>query len=155
MQSDKKDKRVNVELIDFDDYVYYYENKPYTGVAIELYPDDKLRSELSFYCGLPDGVWRDWYESGQLSGEDNYKLGLHHGLHQEWYPDGQLKTEQNFEYGICVWMRSWNEHNELIEEYKIDPGSDEFKELERMRIDKDKYFSSLLEKHRCSNYIEN
>lgn len=149
MDQSRPKKRIDIEDIDFDDYVYYYEGKPYTGVAYELDGDGELRSELTFFCGLPEGRWCDYYENGNLCGEDFYKLGLSHGQNREWHPDGTLKKEKWFEYGICTSAKEWDADGNLITDFKIDPGCDEYKQLEKRRLTVEEDTKSILAKLGC------
>jgi antitoxin component YwqK of YwqJK toxin-antitoxin module len=149
MGQSKSTKRIDIEDIDFDDYIYYYEGKPYTGVAYELDGDGKLRSELTFFCGLPDGRWCDYYENGKLSGEDFYKLGQSHGQNREWYPEGTLKKEKVFEFGICTIKKKWDANGKLIENFKIDRNCDDYIRLENRRLTVEEDTISVLNKLGC------
>lgn len=149
MDQGKSTKRIDIEDIDFDDYVYYYEGKPYTGVAYELDDEGRLRSELTFFCGLPDGRWCDYYENGNLSGEDFYKLGQSHGQTREWYPDGTIKKEKVFEFGICTIKKKWNPDGTLIESFKIDPSCDDYIQLEKRRLTVEEDINSILKRLGC------
>jgi antitoxin component YwqK of YwqJK toxin-antitoxin module len=149
MGQSKSTKRIDIEDIDFDDYIYYYEGKPYTGHAFELDDDGKLRSELTFFCGLPDGRWCDYYQNGNLSGEDYYKLGQSHGQNREWFPDGALKSEKVFEYGICTIEKQWDADGNLIEDFKIDPSCDDYVQLEKRRLTEKEDTNSILNRLGC------
>jgi antitoxin component YwqK of YwqJK toxin-antitoxin module len=150
MGQSRQHKRIDIDDIDFDDYIYYYEGIPYTGVAYELDDNGRLRSELTFFCGLPDGRWCDYYENGNLSGEDFYRLGLSHGQNKEWHPNGVLKKENCFEYGICTRERKWDADGNLITDSKIDPGCDEYEQLAKRRLTAEEDTKSVLAKLGCN-----
>jgi antitoxin component YwqK of YwqJK toxin-antitoxin module len=61
--------RVNEDLFDFDDDVRLYEGKPFTGIAFGEYPNSKLKRELPYKDGFPEGLCREWHSNGQLERE--------------------------------------------------------------------------------------
>jgi antitoxin component YwqK of YwqJK toxin-antitoxin module len=116
-----------------DDQIYRYQGKPFTGVAYELRQDGTLWGEQTFARGVLDGASRSWYPNQQLQHETNYKLAWAHGWKKEWYPDGKTKSAKLFELGVCVERKCWDGAGALIEDYKIDPASNDFATLEQKR----------------------
>jgi|SaaInlV_120m_DNA_3_1039746.scaffolds.fasta_scaffold26527_2 antitoxin component YwqK of YwqJK toxin-antitoxin module len=75
-------------LIDKGDEFFYYEDKPFTGVAFDVYPNGQLHSEFNFKNGKADGLAKYWYENGQLAELYTFKNGVRDGLFQIWTEDG-------------------------------------------------------------------
>ena len=63
----------------------YFEEKPFTGVA----------------------VWK--YENGQKRQEQNWKDGKLDGLATRWHENGQKKDEYTYKEGEVVSIKEWNE----------------------------------------------
>lgn len=127
-------RRVPVGDLDFgDDYVVYEKGKPFTGVAYDTRPNGSLWSEVTYGCGLRHGVSRSWHDNGQLMSQDHYKLARADGLSEEWHHNGRHKLRRLYELANIVEEQEWDEAGKLIRDYHIDPGSDEYRRLERDR----------------------
>ena len=86
---------VNFKNLVERDGVFYLENteKPYTGIAFELYKSGLKKKEKSFKNGKEDGLWTFWYLDGRKKEEGIYKNGKEDGLWTFWYLDGRKKEE--------------------------------------------------------------
>lgn len=83
--------RVDFEELDFgEDQLVVWKDQPFTGVAVELFPDGKPCSEVPFLNGLRHGVLRAWYPSGQLKEEKHLWYGGLHGYARVWNEQGGL-----------------------------------------------------------------
>jgi antitoxin component YwqK of YwqJK toxin-antitoxin module len=130
---EKEMTRVDLQRLEVDDYTYYLDGRPFTGVGYENRPDGTLWGEQAFSIGLPDGPSRTWYENGQLKSETNYKLALADGSSREWYSSGQLKSQTLLELGIALERRKWDETGAVTEQWRIREDSDDFRELQKRR----------------------
>ena len=102
----------------------YFEGKPFTGVAFDVYSNGELRYEKGYKDSKRNGLSRSWYEeNGQLEYEINHKDGELDGLYRNWYENGQLDFEYNYkdgkEDGLC---KGWYENGELSYEYNYKDG---------------------------------
>ena len=102
----------------------YYGPRPFSGVAIERFPDGspykqthyeqglrdgmaeeyaltgKLRARWKFRRGEKDGHQEGWYIEGPKRFEANFKQGLLHGEQTEWHLNGQLFQRRVFAEGV-------------------------------------------------------
>ena len=77
----------------------YFEGKPFTGVAYNLYSNGQLWYEAGYKDGKTDGLQKGWFKNGQLKYEQNVKMSLYDGLWKEWDVNGRLESERNFKNG--------------------------------------------------------
>lgn len=117
--------RVHLDELDFgDEQLMVWKGKPFTGVAIEYFPDGKLQSEVPHIDGLEHGLKRAWYPSGQLRKEANLWYGSLHGHLREWDEQGRLISEMIGELGVGVAERRWDEQGRLVKDWHIGPTDD-------------------------------
>ncbi len=141
-----EESRVNIDLLEWEDYIVYYQNKPFNGIAYELRPDNSLWSEITYKMGLENGLSREWYDNGLLQSESNSKLGIYDGVSKEWYSNGKLKSEKFFELGYCITVKEWDEKGYLINESQIDKNSNNYKMLLSSRKHEPQRVIKILEK---------
>jgi hypothetical protein len=82
--------------------IYLLGEAPFSGFAIETFPDGSLQTQMSLTRGQLDGVTRRWHPSRQLESEKSFRDGRPHGRHQEWQADGTLKAESTWNAGACI-----------------------------------------------------
>jgi antitoxin component YwqK of YwqJK toxin-antitoxin module len=80
--------------------IYLLGNTPFSGFAIETFPDGSLQTQVALMRGLQDGVTRRWHPNGQLESEQHFRNGKPHGWHRKWEPDGTLEAEFAWSAGI-------------------------------------------------------
>jgi antitoxin component YwqK of YwqJK toxin-antitoxin module len=80
-------------------------------------------SEVRFKHGVPDGLWRTWWENGKLKSEGGYRAGEMHGRWRTWFEDGAPQTEQLFVSGRPegLW-KHWYMNGELVTEGAYERG---------------------------------
>lgn len=104
--------------------VLLLDNSPYSGLVIEFYPNNIVKSKSEYYLGRRHGYYSGWYPNGNKwfdrfysygikTGshigwfEDNQQMfayefntkGMYHGAVKDWYNNGQLAKHFNFENG--------------------------------------------------------
>jgi hypothetical protein len=114
--------RVDFEELDLgDDQLIVWKGQPFTGIAVEVFPDGTLRGEVPHLEGVRHGWVREWYLSGQLKYEANLWHGGVHGYMREWDEQGRLITEMIGELGIRIAEKRWDEQGRLIRDWHIGP----------------------------------
>jgi antitoxin component YwqK of YwqJK toxin-antitoxin module len=112
------------QLTRADGGAYFFDGIPFSGFAIETFPDGKLQTQMSLMHGLQDGVTRRWHSNGQLESEQSFRNGIARGKHHQWHPDGILKAESTWNAGECVHARQFDEQGRPILEMHGRPRGD-------------------------------
>ena len=109
-------KDLKSEIIKGKPTIYKFEDKRFTGMARDHYPEEGLTLEYHIEDGLITRQlgWKDsgvkerdyqyrkgvlngtvigYYDNGQKYFEEIYIDGLHHGIQYSWYSDGSLRTK--------------------------------------------------------------
>jgi antitoxin component YwqK of YwqJK toxin-antitoxin module len=94
--------------------VLFYREKPFTGIIIDKYPNNRLAFKNVFQNGLMEGKQEKWYPDGSkmevLFYKENRKSGEHHG----WWENGQMKFEYFIENDIPIKThREWYSSGQL------------------------------------------
>jgi antitoxin component YwqK of YwqJK toxin-antitoxin module len=84
------------------DGLRYFEEKPFTGVAVWKHENGLKRSESIWKDGKRDGLSTGWHKNRQKHFEAIYKDGKMHGLHTIWYENGQKSGESTHKDGNLV-----------------------------------------------------
>jgi antitoxin component YwqK of YwqJK toxin-antitoxin module len=133
-----------LEQLAYDDGVYRWQGRLFTGAAVEKSEDGTVIGESQYKHGVRDGPTRVWYENGKLKSEAHYKMGRANGLKQEWFPDGRLKVLKRIELGTLVEEEEWDRQGNLIKSFHIDEKGPQFKLLEKERMDENHRVRRLL-----------
>ena len=115
--------RVNYDDLEADpewiwESFYYFNGKPFTGVAYETFPDGQLWSEVEYVDGRAEGKCREWYLSGDLKYEGYDGASKRYTWYFEWFEDGTRKEEKVLEWHKLIKHNIWNESGELISSYE-------------------------------------
>ena len=70
--------------------IYLYKDKPFTGVAIERYPNGMLQRAVTFVKGKQNGPMLMWYPDGSPQMSANYVNGYLQGRFLGWYNNGSV-----------------------------------------------------------------
>src|SRR5215467_12546606 len=127
-------KPVPQDSLDYPgDGYYYLDDEPFTGVAVSLYKDGSVKSEIEYKQGLKWGLERHWFASSKLEAETEMQRGVVHGKERVWYADGQLKEEGEYEHGVTLKRKEWNEKGELVDDYELKETDPDYSLLQRLR----------------------
>lgn len=113
--------------VDFDDLdvgenqLIVWKDRPFTGIAVEFFPDGKPCSEVPHLNGLRHGLLRAWHPSGQLREEKSLWYGGLHGYKRIWDERGRIISEVLGELGIGIAEKRWDEQGRLIMDWHIGP----------------------------------
>jgi len=72
------------------DEIYFYKHKPFTGVAIERYPNGVLQRAVTFAQGKQNGQMLMWYPDGSPQMSAYYVNGYLQGRFLGWYLNGSV-----------------------------------------------------------------
>jgi hypothetical protein len=89
-------KEVPRKSLKWDEGVYFYEGAPFTGVALEAYPDGKKKQRWSIRNGKWHGLVEEWYPTGVQSVATQFQDGVRHGESTYWNPDGTVQKKQQW-----------------------------------------------------------
>jgi antitoxin component YwqK of YwqJK toxin-antitoxin module len=158
--TDFKDFNIDISLIPNDTInsndkklslvngIYWYNNKKYAGIIIELYPNGNLKKQFSVYQGMLHGMYRSFYENKMpweiRSYKNNLSTGKHfgywpitgnpkfeysyyeekmEGLQKKWYPNGRpylsLRYANDHEEGL---QQGWRDNGKLFLNYEAKDG---------------------------------
>lgn len=131
----KRGHRILLDNLDYhdNDRRYYLDNKPFTGVAITLNKDGKLKSEVTYREGLPWGPTKEWYRTGQPMVDSTLLMGQLHGRAREWHANGQLAEDGEYEYGLTLWEKKWDENGRIINDYQMRESDPDYQTLQHYR----------------------
>jgi len=73
--------------------------EPFTGRAVQKFPDGTLEADASFMNGREDGTQRYWYPNGKVREEAQWLEGQRHGIHRLWSPQGKLVLMERHKRG--------------------------------------------------------
>ena len=92
-------------------------NKPYSGDAVEFWPNGQKKEEATYKDGKLDGLETQWYESGQKVYEVTYKDGEEDGLEVWWHENGHKNIESKYQKGKLVEgsEKCWNNKGEPVD----------------------------------------
>lgn len=126
--------RVDFEELDLgDEQLIVWKGQPFTGIAIEFFPNGRLQSEVPHLNGVRHGLVRAWHPSGQLREETMLWQGGLHGYSREWDEQGHLVSEVLGELGIGVAEKEWDGQGRLLKDWHIGPGDDLYELLQIKR----------------------
>jgi len=75
---------------------------PFTGMALENFPDDTPRAEAYFLNGQKDGMERLWYPNGKLKEEGQWFNNRANGLMRSWDQDGKISKAVRYKNGELI-----------------------------------------------------
>lgn len=122
-----------LELVVRDGYYLFWKGQPFTGFALERFPDGTLQSEVYHVDGIEHGPSRQWYPWGKLMEEKNLWNGGLHGYERTWDEQGRLISERIGEFGIAISEKRWNEQGRLMKDWHITPTDSLYEEWQLRR----------------------
>ena len=126
---------VDLEKLERRDGFRYFEGKPFTGVAVQKYPNGQKEYEGTYKDGKLNGLWTKWYENGQKKEETTFKDGnlvtatvwkpngekcpdtnvVNGNGIMCWYHDnGQKRGEATFKDGKLISAKQWDKDGNLV-----------------------------------------
>jgi antitoxin component YwqK of YwqJK toxin-antitoxin module len=93
------EQRINVTGLSNTGGIFYYNGKPFTGVAFDMYDEKNIKEEINYKDGKVDGRWVSYYQNGQIQGEIIFKDGKVDGRFVSYCENGVKKEETNYKDG--------------------------------------------------------
>lgn len=81
--------------------LYFYNNEPFTGIALSYYPTQKMASAISMLKGKKHGLYKKWFDDGNISFWSEYKNGKRHGTTKTWWRNKVLRSELSYQNGVA------------------------------------------------------
>lgn len=121
---------IEIDELDGDelDDLFYYQEKPFTGTAIEKDKNGTVVLENNYFDGFEHGPSFEYSSSGQILSQKFCVRGVLNGYQKEWAISGDLIKESYYELGALVY-----EHD-LKNDKVIDKRSDKL--LNKYRLNK-------------------
>jgi antitoxin component YwqK of YwqJK toxin-antitoxin module len=135
---------VDSDQLRFQGDLWYFKEKPFTGVAVRKHENGKKESEITYKDGKKDGLWTSWHENGQKRREATYKDGNlvsatvwkqkgdkcpdtnlvdGNGITCYYHDNGQKRSEHTYkdgkEHGLGT---AWYENGQKSAEYTFKDG---------------------------------
>ncbi|MBL9128002.1 MAG: toxin-antitoxin system YwqK family antitoxin [Verrucomicrobiales bacterium] len=112
------------DLVRRDDRLHLGTNaEPFSGLAVERYPDGSPKSRSEIRDGVLEGPSEGWFTNGVLQVRETFRAGVAHGPRTRWHPDGKKASEATVENGRIVGtFRRWREDGTLAEEIAMENG---------------------------------
>jgi hypothetical protein len=81
---------------------FNYENQPFTGLALDYWPNQKLKQRWPMVDGKWHGLVEEWNADGQQRVATNFDHGQRHGENTYWNPDGSVQKKQLFDHNTLI-----------------------------------------------------
>ncbi len=94
-----------------------HKGKPFTGEVVEIAENGDLISLHTYYAGVQDGPYAEWYAPDRPFKTGTMDFGMLTGVHRQWHPNGQLALETEFVQGRQLYRRQWDDRGELTHEH--------------------------------------
>jgi antitoxin component YwqK of YwqJK toxin-antitoxin module len=125
--------RIHEDNLHYEDDALVLNGKPFTGIGYADFPNGRLRREVMYVNGFPEGRCREWHENGQISKEWLAERGVAPSKTTEWYGNGQIKSLCLREHGVELEYQEWSQDGELVTKRTLIEGSPMHQVLLRMR----------------------
>jgi hypothetical protein len=104
----------------------FYKGSLFSGHIVDTNDKADTVLAMSYYNGLPEGMYRQWYADKQLAAERFFINGNKEGIHRGWWENGKSKFECHFmddEYEGEV--KEWNRDGFLYKIFHYHKGHEE------------------------------
>lgn len=133
-----QEKRVHENCLHYENDALVLNGEPFTGIGYAEFPNGKLRRELTYVNGFPEGRCREWCGNGQVSKEWIAERGAAPSKTTEWHDSGRIKSLCIREHGVELEFKEWSKDGGLVAEKNLAEGSPMHQVLLRMRRLKEK-----------------
>lgn len=78
-------------VFDNKQMLFKKKSKPYTGLVLEHYDNNHIKTKINLIDGLKDGVFKQYYISGKIQVESKFKKGELFGKFNSFHENGNEK----------------------------------------------------------------
>lgn len=90
--------RVGFDEVDIqDDLRVTHQGVPFTGEVVEHAPDGRIVALTTYFDGMEDGPYAEWYPTGEPKAAGTVRYGTAVGVHESWHRDGGLAGRDEFD----------------------------------------------------------
>ncbi len=90
-------RKVRTEELQNINDVYYFNNKPYTGTSIDLFPNKSKMQEIEWVNGLLHGTKTEYFQGGVLvRAKMNFREGKRNGPFIFYHDNGKVKLQGKY-----------------------------------------------------------
>lgn len=122
--------RISDENLRLVNGVLIYNETPFSGVLLEHFTTETIKSRTEYLEGKKNGRVQRWYKDGSKLSERFYAEGFKVGIHKSWWPSGILKFEYHFNdkgefHGV---VKEWYQSGKLFQDFNYNEGKEEGKQ---------------------------
>ena len=88
--------------------VMYYQGKPFTGIAFEMYNESQLEYEYAYKDGKKI-LWKSYWENGQIKHEAFSKDGKKDGVETAYEENGQKRFQNTYKDGVLLETKTYDD----------------------------------------------
>ncbi|MCL2327901.1 MAG: hypothetical protein FWC39_05235 [Bacteroidetes bacterium] len=103
-----QNQKVELRQLQQSNNVYFYEEKPYTGMVYEKYENGSIGLWGELKNGKREGVWTYWYRSGTKKRETTFVNNQKEGTTYYWHENGSLAKEITFRANQNIDQKLWD-----------------------------------------------
>ncbi len=106
--------------------LYYYQNKPFTGVLEATYENGVVSERAVYVDGKRNGARKKWFSDGLLSFEATYVDGKQDGTSKTWWHNGNLRSISQHVAGVLEGIQEqWYKTGEKFNRRTLVNGKEE------------------------------
>ncbi|MBG6132265.1 antitoxin component YwqK of YwqJK toxin-antitoxin module [Aquimarina sp. EL_43] len=108
----------------------FYKTKLFSGMLIDYYKNDQIKSKVIYVDGRKEGEEQSFYENGELRTKRFYRKGIKVGIHEGWWPDNHHKFVYHFneEGKYHGSVMEWYTNGQLLKSFRFNHGKEEGKQ---------------------------
>ena len=103
-----QNQKVELRQLHQSNTVYFYEEKPYTGIVYEKHENGNIGLWGELKNGKREGVWTYWYSSGTKKRETTYVNNQKEGNTYYWHENGILAKTITFRANQNIDQKLWD-----------------------------------------------
>lgn len=88
--------------------VMYFQGKPFTGVAFEMYNESQLEFEYAYKDGKKI-LYKSYWENGQIKHETSFKDDKQDGVETGYEENGQKRFQYTYKDGVLLETKTYDD----------------------------------------------
>jgi len=118
---------ISDSIFQFKNGILYYGEQLFSGVVVDYYDVNIIKSKKQYYKGKPHGYYNMWYPSGEKLSGRNYKNGFKVGVHYGWWGNGSQKfvyyfNDKGQHHGS---LKEWYQNGKLYRYFNYTNGKED------------------------------